>query len=403
MSGSSSPLHIFTVFLRLGLTSFGGPVAHLGYYRRELVERRGWMDDAAYADIVGLSQFLPGPASSQTGFAIGYLRGGLPGAIAAFVGFTLPSAILMLAIAYGSTLFSTQVGAALIHALKLVAVAVVAQAIAGMTKTLCPDAPRAGIALASFIFVLLVSVPFVQPAAIALSGLAGWLALRGKSSVPPETLRKAPVAKRGPAMFALGLFGVLLFALAWLAGASDNGVLRLLDIFYRAGALVFGGGHVVLPLLETATVTPGYMDETLFLAGYGAAQALPGPLFAFSAYLGALLPFAPHPVVGAALAPLAIFLPGFLLIYGALPFWQGLRSSIHASAIMKGANAGVVGLLIAAFITPIWTSSVRTPLDLLLAASAFLLLTTFRQGSGRVVLIMAVIGIALGLLDMKPT
>ncbi len=397
MPASDPAFRIFTIFLRLGLTSFGGPVAHLGYYRRELVERRGWLDDAAYADIVALSQFLPGPASSQTGFAIAYLRGGLPGAIAAFVGFTLPSALLMVAIAYGSPLFSTDVGSALIHALKLVAVAVVAQAISGMSRNLCPDAARAGIAFASFAFVLLIPAPLIQPAAIALSGLAGWLLLRGQTDAAPKAIRSPAVGKRLPATLALCLFAILLFGLPWLAGINENGALRLLDIFYRAGSLVFGGGHVVLPLLETATVAPGYMDEGLFLAGYGAAQALPGPLFAFSAYLGALLPFAPHPLVGAGVALLAIFLPGFLLIYGALPFWHSLRVSPHAGAIMKGANAGVVGLLTAAFYTPIWTSSIVSAPDFVLAAGAFLLLTVFRQGSGRVVLIMAVIGIALGL------
>ncbi|WP_321343844.1 chromate efflux transporter [Breoghania sp.] len=401
MPASDPAFRIFTIFLRLGLTSFGGPVAHLGYYRRELVERRRWLGDAAYADIVALSQFLPGPASSQTGFAIAYLRGGLPGAIAAFVGFTLPSALLMVAIAYGSPLFATVVGAALIHALKLVAVAVVAQAISGMSRNLCPDAARAGIAFASFALVLLVPAPLIQPAAIALSGLAGWL-LRGKADPAPGSSEPPAPGKRFPATLALCLFAILLFGLPWLAGTNENGVLRLLDIFYRAGSLVFGGGHVVLPLLETATVAPGYMDESLFLAGYGAAQALPGPLFAFSAYLGTLLPFAPHPLIGGGLALIAIFLPGFLLIYGALPFWHGLRASPHAGAIMKGANAGVVGLLTAAFYTPIWTSSIVSAPDFVLASGAFLLLTVFRQGSGRVVLIMAVIGIALGLANAMP-
>ena len=397
MTRPDSPLRIFLIFLRLGLTSFGGPIAHLGYYRREFVERRRWIDDQTYGDLIALSQFLPGPASSQTGFAIGLMRGGLPGAIAAFIGFTLPSAIIMLGVAYGSAMFESDLGAALVHGLKIVAVAVVAQALRGMARSLCPDAPRTFIAFFALATVLLVPGALMQLIAIAIAGLMGLILCRTGEETPANA-PTAPLALAGrrilPAL-ALVLFAALLIALPQLRSVTDSAVVMLADIFYRAGALVFGGGHVVLPLLQASTVESGLIDENAFLAGYGAAQALPGPLFAFSAYLGAMMPLGIPPLAGAAVALVAIFLPGFLLVYGTLPIWQAMRASRHVRSLLKGVNAGVVGLLAAALYDPIWTSSIRSPLDFTLAAGAFLLLTVLNQGSGRVVAIMLAASLAL--------
>ncbi|PTW63280.1 chromate transporter [Breoghania corrubedonensis] len=393
MTRRDSAFSIFLIFLRLGLTSFGGPIAHLGYYRREFVDRRRWIDDQTYADLVALSQFLPGPASSQTGFAIGLMRGGLRGAVAAFLGFTLPSAAIMLGVAYGSVLLEDGLGGALVHGLKLVAVAVVAQAVQGMARNLCPDAPRAAIAFFAMALVLLSPGSLVQLAAMLLAGLVGLLACRDAEETRPAIT--ATLNHNRAAVLALLLFATLLFALPQLSSATNNGVLRLADIFYQAGALVFGGGHVVLPLLQATTVETGLVGGSDFLAGYGAAQALPGPLFAFSAYLGALMPLGVSPPVAAMVALLAIFLPGFLLVYGALPFWQAMRASGHVRGILKGVNAGVVGLLAAAFYDPIWTSSILSPLDLVLAGGAFLLLTVLKQGSGRVVAAMLASSTAL--------
>lgn len=387
MSSSRSSLsEIFATFLRLGLTSFGGPIAHLGYYRSEFVTRRKWLDDETYADLVALSQFLPGPVSSQTGFAVGVMRGGLAGGLVAFIGFTLPSALVMLAVALGSAWFASDTGMAVVHGLKLVAVAVVAQAVWGMARSLCPDGMRAGIAFAAMALVLSVSFPLVQLLAIGLAALAGWLMCRaGEPAAAAPSALPAPVSKRA-AIVSLLLFVLLLVGLPQLDGATGNGLLRVAHIFYGAGALVFGGGHVVLPLLEASTVAPGYVSADGFLAGYGAAQAVPGPLFTFAAYLGALMPQAANPVAGAAVALAAIFLPGFLLVYGALPFWHSLRGSLHARAVLKGVNAGVVGLLAAALYNPIWTATIFSPLDFTIAAGAFLLLTVGKQGPGRVVL-----------------
>ena len=392
-----SPLRIFLIFLRLGLTSFGGPIAHLGYYRREFVERRRWIDDQTYGDLVALSQFLPGPASSQTGFAIGLMRGGLPGAIAAFIGFTLPSAIIMLGVAYGSAMFESDLGAALVHGLKIVAVAVVAQALRGMARSLCPDAPRTLIAFIAFATVLLTPGALIQLVTIAIAGLMGLIVCRNSEEAPADapTAPLAPAGRRILPALALVLFAALLIALPQLRSVTDSAVVMLADIFYRAGALVFGGGHVVLPLLQASTVESGLIDENAFLAGYGAAQALPGPLFAFSAYLGAVMPLGIPPLAGAAVALVAIFLPGFLLVYGTLPIWQAMRASRHVRSLLKGVNAGVVGLLAAALYDPIWTSSIRSSLDFTLAAGAFLLLTVLNQGSGRVVAMMLVASLAL--------
>ncbi|HEX5452820.1 MAG TPA: chromate efflux transporter, partial [Stellaceae bacterium] len=344
---AGSPAEVFRVFLRLGLTSFGGPVAHLGYFRAELVERRRWLDEAAFADIVALCQFLPGPASSQTGISLGILRAGLPGAIAAWLGFTMPSAIALMLFGYGVTRFGNLTGAPWLHGLKIVAVAVVAQAVWGMARNLCPDRERASIAVGAAVLMLWVPTAAGQVGAIAAGGLIGWLLFRHHAPVQPGP----PLAVHLPRSWSIAaavIFFALLFGLPGLAAAYPVQPLKLFYSFYRSGALVFGGGHVVLPLLRQAVVTPGWVGDNAFLAGYGAAQAIPGPLFTFAAYLGAVVRPLPHGVAGAALALAAIFLPGLLVLVGTLPFWHGFRRRAGAQAAMRGINAAVVGLLGAA-------------------------------------------------------
>ncbi|MDE2363737.1 MAG: chromate efflux transporter [Hyphomicrobiales bacterium] len=380
---------VFFAFLRLGLTSFGGPIAHLGYFRAEFVEKRRWLGENAYAELVAISQFLPGPASSQTGFGLGLLRAGLPGALAAWTGFTLPSALLMFAFALGAgQIADTARGAGLLHGLKLVAVAIVAQAVAGMARTLCPDRARAAIAVAGVFAVLLVPGSPGQIAAILTGAALGLLLCRGADS--PGAGLAVPVSRTSGAI-CLAAFFVLL-AIAFLPlGHTPAG---LVAAFYRAGALVFGGGHVVLPLLRDAVVAPGWTSDASFLAGYGAAQALPGPLFTFAAYLGAVS--APGPrwlFAGAAL--IAIFLPGVLALVGALPFWQALRSRPRAQAAMAGVNAAVVGLLASALYTPVWTSAVRSPIDFAVAAAAFAALVAGGVPPILVVLACGAVGAAL--------
>ena len=371
---------VFAVFLRLGLTSFGGPVAHLGYFRAEFVARRHWLDDQAFSDLVALCQFLPGPASSQTGFALGLLRAGYAGALAAWAGFTLPSAALLVAFAYGAgRIAGSAVGAGLLHGLKLVAVAVVAQAVWGMARTLCPDRPRAAIGTLAAVLLLLHPGPAAQVGAILAGGVAG-LFLDARGADPGQPVR-LPVG-RGMGVACLALYAALLVApLPPFAGA-----------IYRAGALVFGGGHVVLPLLRDAVVTPGFVPEGAFLAGYGAAQAVPGPLFTFAAYLGAI----EGGVAGAAVALAAIFLPGMLALLGTLPFWAALRAHPRARAAMGGINAAVVGLLGAALYTPVWTSAVARPGDVAAALVGFVLLAVWRAPPLLVVALGAAVGITLG-------
>jgi chromate transporter len=372
-SDPGSPLEVLLVFLKLGLTSFGGPVAHLGYFRREFVVRRAWLDDRAYADLVALCQFLPGPASSQTGFALGLMRAGYLGGLAAWVGFTLPSAVAMTLFAYGDSALKGPVGDGLLHGLKLVAVAIVAQAVMGMAQALCPDRPRATIAVLSLILTALAPVAWAQIAVILLGAFAGVLVCRPLGDGAAEAA-EARVSRRMGIVFAALYVALLALSFAPV-GASAA---ALAAAFYRSGALVFGGGHVVLPLLHAAVVDPGWVSESSFLAGYGAAQALPGPLFTVAAYLGAVASISPGGVVGAALALVAIFAPGLLLLMAALVFWQDLRARSNARAAMAGVNAAVVGLLASALYDPVWTSAVRGRTDFAVAAAAFVALIVWR-------------------------
>jgi chromate transporter len=370
-------LEVLLVFARLGVTAFGGPLAHLGYFRDELVLRRRWLDEHAYADLVSLAQFLPGPTSSQVGFSLGLLRAGYVGGIAAWAGFTLPSAALLLLFASVAGLLDNPWGLALLHGLKLVAVSIVAQAVWGMARALCPDWPRALIAIAAGAMVLLVRSPAIQIAAILLAGLAGLgLRLPATSSATSGQLPALVSPRTGLA--ALALFGVLLAGLPLLRGLAPGGEIALFEAFYRSGALVFGGGHVVLPLLSESFVAPGWVSRDAFLAGYGAAQAIPGPLFTFAAYLGAIAGPAPHPLLGAAIGLSGIFLPGLLILMGVLPFWQTLRRSTAARSAMAGSNAATVGLLGAALGTPVWTGAVYGLGDAALAVAGFLLLVIWR-------------------------
>ncbi len=389
---AGSPLEVLRVFLKLGLTSFGGPVAHLGYFRREFVVKRGWLDERAYADLVALCQFLPGPASSQTGFAIGLMRAGYLGGLAAWAGFTLPSAIALTLFAYGEGALKGPAGEGLMHGLKLVAVAIVAQAVSGMARSLAPDRPRATIAVLSLILMAFAPAAWAQIAVILLGALAGLVVCR-QGAVATVAAAEAPISRRMAIVFA-GLFFVLL-ALSLVPGGS--GAPALAAAFYRSGALVFGGGHVVLPLLRTAVVDPGWVSDSAFLAGYGAAQAVPGPLFTFAAYLGAVAGVAPGGVAGAALALVAIFAPGLLLVMAALPFWNGLRARLNARAAMAGVNAAVVGLLASALYNPVWTSAVGGPADFAIAAAGFVALIVWRAPPLVVVLATAAAATLLSL------
>lgn len=387
---------VFRAFLKLGLTSFGGPVAHLGYFRAEFVERRKWISDREYADLVALCQFLPGPASSQVGFGIGLHRAGFQGAWAAFVAFTLPSAALLVAFAYGASLFQGPIGAGLLTGLKIVAVAIVAQAVWGMAQTLTPDKQRASIAVIAATVVLLTEGSIGQIGAIVLGAIAG-LYLCRTSDVDHARSLQFPVRKRTGAL-ALALFVVLLIGGPLLALVSTNSSLHLFDAFFRAGTLVFGGGHVVLPLLQSGIVDPGWVTDQRFLAGYGAAQAVPGPLFTFAAYLGTLANVGPGGILGAALALIGIFLPGFLLLTGVLPFWGTFKQQPWAQAMLRGANAAVVGILAAALYNPVFTSSITGTASFCLALTCFVLLVTWKLPPWTVVIIGAVGGIGLALL-----
>jgi chromate transporter len=385
-----SALEVFITFLKLGLTSFGGPIAHIGYFREEIVLRRRWTDDATFADLVALCQFLPGPASSQVAFSLGLIRARYRGALAAWMGFTLPSAVLMTAFAYGAGELGGPIGLGVLHGLKLVAVAIVAQAVWGMAHTLCPDRQRASIACAAAIIILFSNSSIAQIAVIFLGGIAGFRLCRGSPSRAERPLG-IPVSRR-VGIFCLFAFFVLLGALP-LLGAQLKG-LELFDAFYRSGALVFGGGHVVLPLLSEAFVAPGWVSQDSFLAGYGAAQALPGPLFTFGAYLGAVAKPSPHGIAGAGLGIVGIFLPGMLILLGTLPFWDVLRQRDGAQAVVRGINAAVVGLLGAALYNPLWISSVASSGDLALVLIEFVLLAAWRAPPLLVVLLGALGGIA---------
>lgn len=382
---------VFVAFLRLGLTSFGGPVAHLSYFRAEFVDRRGWISDTAYADLVALCQFLPGPASSQVGFALGLKRAGPLGGLAAWLAFTGPSALLMLAAACGLFLFETRAGAAIAHGLKLVAVAVVAHAVAGMARTLLRTWLRWLIALGALAALLAATSAWAQPAVIAVGGLIGVLFAQAPAPQPAPAARP----KLAGAALLFAAFLALLIGLPLLAQVSGDPFVDRADAFYRAGALVFGGGHVVLPLLEAETVAPGWVSQEQFLAGYGAAQALPGPLFAFSAFLGAAGSGDAPPWAMGAVALAFVFLPGMLLVAAGLPAWERMKHWPRALTFVTGANAAVVGVLAAAFYNPILSSSVRGWEDALLAALGFVALQWLRAPSWAVVLCVGAAGAAL--------
>ncbi len=384
-------LEVVAAFLKLGLTSFGGPIAHLGYLREEFVVRRRWLEDAAFGDLVALCQFLPGPASSQTVYALGMHRAGFPGAIAATLCFTLPSAAVMIAFGYGVTVLGGVEGAGWLHGLKLAAVAVVAQAVWGMGRGLCTDRARVTLCLAAAAALLAFPGAALQVGLIAAGAVAGWLLYRKSIDAPaaaPEPGRKAHVA----AVAALVLFAVLLAGLPIAASASGNRHVAEFDSFYRSGSLVFGGGHVVLPLLRAELVPRGWLSDDRFLAGYAAAQAIPGPLFTFSGYLGTVM----HPGRWAWLAGVwclvAVFLPGYLLIGGTLPFWNRLRARADAQAALRGANAAVVGVLLAALYNPVFATSVKGIPDVAAALAGFGLLQVWRVPPWVVVLLMAAAG-----------
>ncbi|WP_028356529.1 chromate efflux transporter [Bordetella petrii] len=387
------PWAVFLVFLRLGLTSFGGPVAHLGYFHAEFVARRRWLSERAYADLVALCQFLPGPASSQVGMALGLSRAGYAGALAAWAGFTLPSAIALILLALGVSRYGQALPPGLLHGLKIVAVAVVAQAVWNMARSLCTDGRRIGIMAAAACCVLLLPAAWAQVGVLFAAGLAGLLWLPQASHEAHEALPIA-MSRRAGAVWLL-LFVILLAGLPLAAGAFSSHALQVADAFYRAGSLVFGGGHVVLPLLQSEVVPPGWVDNDVFLAGYGAAQAVPGPLFTFAAFLGASLQGAPSGWLGGMLCLAAIFAPSFLLVAGALPFWEPLRRDRRARAALAGINAAVVGLLLAALYQPVWTSAILGPADFALALLALAALTAWKLPPWLVVAGCAALGALL--------
>ena len=387
-------IEVLLVASKLGLTSFGGPVAHLGYFRREYVERRGWVDEPTFGDLVALSQLLPGPSSSQLGIAIGTLKAGYLGGLAAWVGFTLPSAVAMIALAL-LTSSPDAVAAGWVEGLKLAVVAIVAQAVWIMSRTLTPDTPRILLAAAAALAVLLAPVAAIQVLVILVGGLVGWRLLPGTLAAGLTPIRTTIGPRVGTAL--LAGFGALVVLLPVARRLIDNQAVAVVDAYYRTGALVFGGGHVVLPLLSDAVVTPGWVGQDRFLAGYGAAQAVPGPLFSFAGFLGASAQPAPNGVPGGVLALAAIFLPSFLLIWGVLPFWDRLRGSTAFAAALRGTNAAVVGILLAALITPVSTSALHEPLELALAGAGLASLLTGRVPPMVVVASLAVTGQLLGL------
>jgi len=387
-----SAFEVLRIFLRLGLTSFGGPVAHLGYFRGEFVARRKWLDEAAFADIVALCQFLPGPASSQTGMSIGILRAGLPGGLAAWLGFTLPSAVAMCAFGYGVGWAGDLSHAAWLHGLKIVAVAVVANAVWGMAKNLCPDRERATIAVGAAILVIALPSSLGQITAIVAGALIGWGLLKG-ADVGSGAALTVGIPRRWSWPAGV-LFFVLLFGLPLLHASVPSQALAEFDAFYRSGALVFGGGHVVLPLLQAAVVPPGWVSNDSFLAGYGAAQAMPGPLFTFAAYLGTVMGPAPNGWLGAVICLVAIFLPSPLLLVAALPYWETLRRKPAVKSVLRGVNAAVVGILVAALYNPVWTSAIFGPRDFAIGIVAFLALALWAMPPWLVV-ILGAIGTAL--------
>lgn len=391
-----SALEVLRAFTVLGLTSFGGPVAHLGYFREQLVVRRRWISEQGYGDLVALAQFLPGPASSQVGFALGMHRAGILGGLAAFAAFTLPSAVLLVLVALSAPLLDGPIAEGLITGLKVVAVAVVAHAVWGMARALTPDARRGTIALGAALIVLLIGTGWATLVAIALGAGAGLLLCRAGVSALTGRL-SIPVSRTAGAA-CLVVFALLLLGLPLLAALAPSQPLAVADAFYRAGALVFGGGHVVLPLLETAVVEPGWVSHEQFLAGYGAAQAVPGPLFTFAAYLGASIAPGAEGVLLAGLAVIAIFLPGLLLIVGVLPFWGALQERPAVQALVRGANAAVVGVLAAALYDPVFVTAVVDVPTFALALVCFVLLVRVRWPAWTVVLVGAAGGVVIALL-----
>lgn len=381
---------VFLIFLRLGFTSFGGPVAHLGYFRTEFVQRRRWLSESAYAELIALCQFLPGPASSQVGMALGLSRAGYPGALAAWAGFTLPSAIVLTLLAVGITNGGWTIPAGFLHGLKIIAVAVVAQAVWGMARMLCVGPIRMSIAGIATCCVLLWPAALVQVGVMLLAAALGVGLIKPGVSVQQDGLSIR--VSRLVACLALGLFVLLLAGLPLLAQLWPGQAIALIDGFYRTGALVFGGGHVILPLLQSEVVSPGWVSNDIFLAGYAAAQAVPGPLFTFAAFLGGAI----SGWSGAVLCVLAIFAPSLLLVVGVLPFWQSLRLNHRMQAALAGVNAAVVGLLLAALYQPLWTSSILQPLDFVLAVVALLALMVWKWPPWLVVLAGGLGGAVIG-------
>ncbi len=383
-------LEVLGVFAKLGITSFGGPIAHLGYFRQEIVVRRKWLDETVYTDLIALCQFLPGPSSSQTAIALGISRAGVWGGLAASLGFTLPSAIMLTLFAYVTTLFKGVTQSGWLQGLLIVAVAVVAQAVWGMAKTQCPDRLRATLALMAAGSILLWPLAIVQIAIIVLAGIFGWRFLRSSQIVQFSPL---PLAlSRRLSLSCWVLFFGLLLGLPILHQVTQSQPIALFDTFFRVGSLVFGGGHVILPLLQREVVPSGWVTNDQFLAGYAAAQAVPGPLFTFSAYLGAVSKPAPNGWLGALIALVAMFLPSFLMVIGILPFWNRLRAVEPFQAALRGINAAVVGILLAALYQPIWISAIHTPTDFTLALVAFGLLVVWKLPPWMVVIISALLG-----------
>lgn len=391
-----SPAQVLRAFLKLGLLSFGGPIAHLGYFRSEFVQRRKWLDDGAYTDLVALCQFLPGPASSQVGMGIGLRRAGIAGALAAWVGFTLPSAVLMCAFAFGASVLGASAQTGWLHGLKIAAVAVVAQAVWGMGRSACVDPLRIALMLAAAGAMLLSRATIAQLSVIFIAAAIGAVLLRRQVTARAQSHTSAPLSLL-VSNTALFCYFALLILLPLAARITHVHALELMDSFYRSGALVFGGGHVVLPLLRAEVVAPGWISEDAFLAGYGAAQAVPGPLFTFAAYLGTAMQPPPNGLPGALLCLAFIFLPGFLLVVGALPYWDRLSGSPRARAAMLGVNAAVVGILLAALIDPIGTSAIAAPADALVAGVALVLLTVAHAPP---VLVVALCALAAQLLTI---
>lgn len=384
-----SAWEVFGVALRLGVTSFGGPIAHLGYFRPEYVQRRKWLDEQAFADLIGLSQFLPGPASSEVGIAVGITRAGLLGGLAAWLGFTLPSALALIAFGYGVQHF-TIVNAGWIHGLLIVAVAVVAQAVWGMARQFCPDRLRQTMAVLATIVMLAWQTGLAQVLLIVVAGLVGWRLIDSGATDQSGPMRE-PIPRR-LGIVALSLFFVLLLGLPILRQLIGNYTLALFTSFYRVGSLVFGGGHVVLPLLQSAVVPPGWVSNTQFVAGYGAAQAVPGPLFTFSAYLGTVAGPSPHGWIGGLIALVGIFLPAFLLVIGVMPFWNAIRVRPGFQSALRGVNAAVVGLLLAALYNPVWTTAIKNRADFGLAVVAYGLLALWKLPPWIVVIVGAIGG-----------